>query len=165
MSASPPNDICRSTSETLLNQLPHRPPFRFLTHVQHLSSGDHARATWEITGDEPFLAGHFPSRPIVPGVLIGEALAQLAGLVVFGSPARSEHDAFAMLTSLDLRFVRPVKPPASIALQVTLKRSLERLHLFDVTAHHEDQCVCRGTISLAETDPASHDLGSEEQHD
>lgn len=167
MSASPPHDTCLSTSEAILKQLPHRPPFLFLSHVLDVSSGDQARAIWEVTGEEPFLAGHFPSQPIVPGVLIGEALAQLAGLVVFDSPVPSgassgtgcRHNAIALLASLDLRFIRPVTPPASISLRVTLTRSLERLHLFDVTAHHEEQCVCRGTLALAESDPTAQKPG------
>ena len=163
MNVSRTNNACRFTNEALLNQLPHRPPFRFLTRVQKIMPDDQAYAFWDVTGKEPFLAGHFPSRPIVPGVLIGEALAQLAGLVVFGATARSEHNAIVMLTSLDLRFVSPVVPPASIALQVTLTRTLERLHLFEVTAHHDDHCVCRGTLTLTETDPMAHDLGSEEK--
>ena len=161
MNVSRTDNACRITNEALLNQLPHRPPFRFLTRVQKIIPDDKAYAYWDVTGKEPFLAGHFPSRPLVPGVLIGEALAQLAGLVVFGATTSSEHNAIVMLTSLDLRFVNPVEPPASIALLVTLTRSLERLHFFEVTAHHDDHCVCRGTLSLTETDPMTHDPGSE----
>jgi 3-hydroxyacyl-[acyl-carrier-protein] dehydratase len=149
MTASPPSDLDPVASEALLDRLPHRPPFRFLTCVRRIDPGRDGQARWDIDGTESFLAGHFPSRPLVPGVLIGEALAQLAGLVALGEPRRMTGRVAAMLSSVDLRFVRPVEPPVSLALHATLIRSLHHLHLLEVSAHVDDQCVCRGTLSLA----------------
>ena len=64
-----------------LSKLPHREPFRFITSLDSLTAGKSAEATWSLRGHEPFFTGHFPGDPIVPGVLISEALAQLSGLV------------------------------------------------------------------------------------
>ena len=72
-------------SQDTLDLLPHKPPFRFLTSLQRIDQGQCGEALWRVTGEEDFLKGHFPSDPIVPGVLIIEALAQLSGLVaIFG---------------------------------------------------------------------------------
>src|SRR3954454_6325779 len=63
-----------------LARLPHQPPFRFVSKIVEMREGDSAEGVWSLSGQEPFFTGHFPGRPLVPGVLIAEALAQLSGL-------------------------------------------------------------------------------------
>ena len=58
--------------DTLIEQLPHKDPFLFVTHLSEMESGK-CTGTWDVSGDEWFLRGHFPDQPIVPGVLITEA--------------------------------------------------------------------------------------------
>src|SRR4051794_12181843 len=65
-----------------IDRLPHRDPFRFVSRVTSVKPGESAEAVWALTGKEPFFGGHFPGNPIVPGVLIAEALAQAAGLAL-----------------------------------------------------------------------------------
>ncbi len=89
--------------ETALKHLPHGPEFRFLDRVQSLSPGKEGAGEYRVRGDEPFLRGHFPGNPILPGVLLIEAAAQLAGIVAQSDPA------IAPLPGLKLTALRGVK--------------------------------------------------------
>ena len=131
--------------DAILDRLPHRDPFRFLSEVTHLAAGVGGAASWRVTGNEAFFAGHFPGRPLVPGVLIAEALAQLSGLVASAAtPARP-----AVLAHVDVRFDSAVAPPAVLELSSTLTRSLGNLYLFDVSARLGDDVVARGSLALS----------------
>ena len=134
----------------IIDRLPHRPPFLFLSGIDELQPGVCGRGTWEVGADAPFLAGHFPGRPVVPGVIIAEALAQLCGLVGLGGP---QSDAAitpqASLAHVDLRFRGPIAPPATIRLQCALVRRLGNLLLFDVRAWTEQIVAARGRLTLA----------------
>ena len=98
-------------------------------------TGERATGAWRARGDEWFFRGHFPGEPIVPGVLIGEALAQMSGLVagdIFGLRG-------ARLAQIDVKVLAAVKPPATIELRSTLTKRLEGLvlghvHEFDLAA-------------------------------
>ncbi|MCB1229452.1 MAG: beta-hydroxyacyl-ACP dehydratase [Verrucomicrobiae bacterium] len=83
--------------------LPHGPEFRFVDRLTSLDDGKSASATYRIRGDESFLAGHFPEHPLMPGVILIEAVAQLAGIVAQTDP---EH---APLNDLKLTAVRQAK--------------------------------------------------------
>lgn len=136
-------------ADAILDRLPHREPFRFLSEVTHLAAGVEGAASWRVTGSEAFLAGHFPGRPLVPGVLITEALAQLSGLVAFGDDAAAVLGRTAVLAHIDVRFDRAVVPPAVLSLASTLTRSLGNLYLFDVSARLGDDVVARGSLALS----------------
>jgi 3-hydroxyacyl-[acyl-carrier-protein] dehydratase len=125
-----------------LDRLPHADPFRFVTRVVTVVPDDRARAMWAVTGAEPFFAGHFPGHPLVPGVLIAEALAQAAGLVA------GPTGTLGKLVHVDVRFDHPVVPPAELLLDVTLVRKVVNLRQFDVAARVGDRVVARGTLAL-----------------
>lgn len=129
-----------------LDFLPHREPFRFITSVDHLEPGVCASGLWVVRGDEGFFTGHFPGRPIVPGVLIGEALAQLSGIA--GHCGGVETGSEALLSHVNIRFRAVVAPPARIALSSRLARSMERLRMYDVSASIGNSVVAEGTIVL-----------------
>jgi 3-hydroxymyristoyl/3-hydroxydecanoyl-(acyl carrier protein) dehydratase len=72
--------------QTALRHLPHGPEFRFIDRVTSLDAGKSGAGEYVIRGDEPFLRGHFPGQPMFPGVLLVEAVAQLAGVVAQSDP-------------------------------------------------------------------------------
>lgn len=132
----------------LLARLPHGPEFRFVTRVIAATPGEFAEAVWAPTGKEPFFAGHFPGNPIVPGVLIGESMAQVAGLAVPVPPGHTAQRMDGKLVQLDVRFEQPVVPPAEIAIRAQLTRSVGGLHQFAVTASVGAMVVSRGSLTL-----------------
>ena len=101
--------------------LPHRPPFRFVDSVDELVVGERCVGRYTVTGDEAFLAGHFPGNPVFPGVLQLEALAQAGAIAVLSD------ERFAGRLPLfggveEVRFRRIVRPGDDLILDVTMER-------------------------------------------
>ena len=139
------------TAADHLARLPHGEGFRFVSRVTSFREGESAEGTWSLKGDEPFFAAHFPGNPLVPGVLLAEALAQISGLASPPSEGAAPDDKSSgpgMLAAVDLRFERPVAPPVEITLRSKLARSLGALHQFDVVALAANQTVASGSITL-----------------
>jgi len=126
-----------------LTRLPHQPPFRFVTRISNLQAGIEAQGVWAVNGSEDFFRGHFPGQPIVPGVLVSEALAQLSGI------AKSIRGCDGRLARVDVRFEQSVVPPAEIVLHSRVSRVMGNLIHYDVEATCKDQPVARGTITLS----------------
>ncbi|MCE9620206.1 MAG: beta-hydroxyacyl-ACP dehydratase [Planctomycetes bacterium] len=135
-------------SSPLIHKLPHRDPFLFV-HAVHSVVAGAIEASWSVDGSEAFFRGHFPGNPVVPGVLIIEALAQAAGLVMIAhDPDRIRA---GMLVQSDIRFRQPVRPPATIDLSATLEGSFEQVHRFNVKARDRGVVVAEGTLVLSIT--------------
>ena len=134
----------RPAKDDPLQRLPHREPFRFVTAINELKPGEAGEAVWKVTGTEPFFAGHFPGNPMVPGVLLAEALAQLSGLV--GPPNSSDN---GKLVHVDVRFDRTVAPPAEIILRSRHLRAIGLLQQFEVSAVVGSETVARGMLTLS----------------
>ena len=132
-----------------LARLPHGEAFRFVTRVTELKEGQSARGVWAVTGKEPFFAGHFPGRPVVPGVLLAEALAQISGLSTVWPAA-----ADVRLAHADVRFDQAVVPPAEIVLESRFVREMGTLRQFEASAWARGAVVARGTIALSCAAPA-----------
>lgn len=101
--------------------LPHRAPFLFVTEVTSVEPGVSASGFWELTGEEPFFAGHFPGRPTLPGVLMVESLAQLGGIaVLLDERYAGKLPLFGGIERA--RFRRQVVPGEKLELEVIMDR-------------------------------------------
>jgi 3-hydroxyacyl-[acyl-carrier-protein] dehydratase len=140
---SPGTRVTEVHLDNWLDKLPHREPFRFVSRVIQVRPGHSAAGEWHVRGDEAFFAGHFPDRPIVPGVLIAEAMAQISGLA--GPEDSHPH---GKLAQVDIRFEQTVVPPARIELHSTLARVMGSLQMYDVAATVGGTVVARGRLIL-----------------
>lgn len=135
--------------------IPHRPPFRLLDEVVELEPGVRGRGRWTITGDEEFLAGHFPGNPIVPGVLMVESLAQLAAVCALTHPDHAGR--FGVFAGIDeVRFKRIVRPGDVLDLVVEVERLRSRLGVVQARAEVDGALAVSGrlTFALLEEPPA-----------
>jgi 3-hydroxyacyl-[acyl-carrier-protein] dehydratase len=108
----------------ILKQLPHRYPFLLVDRVLEIEKGKASKALKNVTINEPFFEGHFPHRPVMPGVLMLEALAQAAALLAFDALGSSPTDDMVYyFAGIDgARFKRPVEPGDQLILEVELLR-------------------------------------------
>lgn len=138
--------------ETIERILPHRPPFLFVDRVVGFEPGVAIEAERELRADEPHFAGHFPGQPVMPGVLITEALAQTSGLLIaltaIERGERVEGDLF-YLARADMKWTSPVGPGETLVLEAKLDRALGPLVAFKVRARTRRKDVAAGTLTLA----------------
>ena len=130
MSELPPLDYA-----AIEKLLPHRAPFLLIDRLENIISGESAVGIKAVSGNEPYFVGHFPGHPIMPGVLIIEAMAQAAGALAMLSQEDTEHGKLVFLASVDkTRFKRPVTPGMLLGLQVKKVASKGPLWKFSGTA-------------------------------
>jgi 3-hydroxyacyl-[acyl-carrier-protein] dehydratase len=120
----------------VLKKLPHRYPFVLVDRVLELEPGVRIKALKNVTINEPFFPGHFPHRPVMPGVLMLEALAQAAALLSFETAGRDpDSNSVYYFAGIDgARFKRPVEPGDQLVLEVQLLRSKAGIYKFSARA-------------------------------
>ena len=116
----------------ILKQLPHRYPILLVDRVIDLELGKSIRAIKNVTINEPFFTGHFPHRPVMPGVLMLEAMAQAAALLSFATQGVTPDDKTVYyFAGIDgARFKRPVEPGDQLVMDVTLERAKAGIYKF-----------------------------------
>ncbi len=132
----------------VLEHLPHRYPFLLVDRIKTVELGKRIVALKNVTINEPFFQGHFPGRPIMPGVLILEAMAQAAGILVFRTQGnKPDQDSVYYLAGIDkARFKRPVVPGDQLELEVSIQRSLRGVWKFECKARVEGAIVCEAEM-------------------
>jgi 3-hydroxyacyl-[acyl-carrier-protein] dehydratase len=146
----------------ILRQLPHRYPFLLVDRVLECREGESIRALKNVTYNEPYFPGHFPYRPVMPGVIIIEALAQVAGILAFRTAGvmPDEETRFYFVGIDKARFRRPVEPGDQLILTARLQRQMRGIWKFEAVALVGDVEVASAELMVApETGKRAPGLG------
>ena len=132
----------------ILKQLPHRYPFLLVDRVLELEKGKRIKAIKNVTINEPFFVGHFPHRPVMPGVLMLEAMAQVAALLAFDALGTTpgEKTIYYFVGIDGARFKRPVEPGDQLVMDVSLERMKSGIFKFKGVARVDEQLACEAEL-------------------
>ena len=134
------------------NTLPHRYPFLLVDRVLTFEAGKSLVGIKNVSFNEPFFQGHFPEKPVMPGVMILEALAQTTGLLAFNSESRAAvRDTLYYLVGIDkARFKHTVEPGDQLRLAVTLVKQKRGIWVFDTEASVDGRVAASAVIMCTE---------------
>jgi 3-hydroxyacyl-[acyl-carrier-protein] dehydratase len=135
----------------ILDYLPHRYPFLLVDRVVELEVGSRILALKNVTMNEPFFPGHFPHHPVMPGVLIVEAMAQAAALLSFKSHGvKPDENQVVYFAGIDnARFKRPVVPGDQLLLEATITHAKRGIYKYKAQARVGDQVAAEGELMCA----------------
>ena len=134
--------------EDIMKVIPHRYPFLLIDRIVELEPGVRAVAIKQVTINEPFFQGHFPDYPIMPGVLIVEALAQTGA--VAGMVLPENQGKIALFAGIEsVRFRKPVVPGDSLRLEVTIEAMKRGIGKASATATVDGALACEGMLTFA----------------
>jgi len=142
------------TLEQILEILPHRSPFLFVDKVTKMVPDKLIVTEWYIRPDEPFFAGHFPGKAIMPGVLVLDGLAQTCGLLwgftkqVKGGAVSAAPEIFFLAAS-NMKFVNPASPGETLEMTARAARNFGTLYTYEVEAMSKRKVIAEGTLTLA----------------
>jgi 3-hydroxyacyl-[acyl-carrier-protein] dehydratase len=141
------------TDHQSLLGLPHRAPFVFVRELLHLEPGHAADCTMVFAADDPTFAGHFPGNPLVPGVLLTEALAQTAGIAAASGYPEGERPLFLLSAIRGMKFHRAARPEEPIQLRAEKLAHVGDLLQFQVKATVHGATVAEGQLVLSVARP------------
>jgi 3-hydroxyacyl-[acyl-carrier-protein] dehydratase len=132
----------------ILKKLPHRYPILLVDRVLEVEEGKRIKALKNVTINEPYFVGHFPHRPVMPGVLMLEAIAQAAALLSFAAAGSAPDDKSVIyFAGVDgARFKRPVEPGDQLVLDVTLERARAGIYKYKGTARVGEEIACEAEL-------------------
>lgn len=132
----------------VLKYLPHRYPFLLIDRVLSYTKDESITAIKNVTINEPFFQGHFPNRPVMPGVLIVEAMAQSCAILSFKSmdALPKENSIFYFVGIDNARFKRPVEPGDQLRFTSKIKRKVKGIWMFESSAHVGDDLCCSADL-------------------
>jgi len=138
----------------VMKHLPHRYPFLLVDRVTDYRVGDYLEAVKNVTVNEPCFTGHFPHRPVMPGVLILEALAQATGILAFKTLNETpNNDSLYYFVGIDrARFKKPVEPGDQVVLKVKLVKRKSLMWKFDAQALVDGKVVCSAELMCSKQD-------------
>lgn len=132
----------------ILKKLPHRYPILLVDRVLEVDKGKSIKALKNVTMNEPYFTGHFPHRPVMPGVMMLEAMAQVAALLAFETldVVADDKSVFYFAGIDGARFKRPVEPGDQLVMSVTLERQKAGIFKFKGVAHVGEQMACEAEL-------------------
>ena len=134
--------------QRIMKMIPHRYPFLLVDRIEDVVMGESAVGIKNVSINEPFFQGHFPSRPVMPGVLIVEAMAQTAAVLVVDSLGEDAEGKLVYFMTIDnARFRRPVEPGDQLRLTCTKVRQRSNVWKFSGVAKVGDTVVADATYS------------------
>ncbi|NDV21933.1 3-hydroxyacyl-ACP dehydratase FabZ [Desulfovibrio sp. JC022] len=137
----------------IMGMLPHRYPFLLVDRVDEIEPGKSIKAYKNVTMNEPFFQGHFPGLPVMPGVLIVEALAQAGGIIVLSTDDIDTEDKVFLFTGINkLKFRRPVVPGDKLVLEVNEVRRKMNIWKMKCVATVDGEVAAQGEVSAAIVD-------------
>jgi len=138
--------------EDIKDYLPQRYPFLLVDRVLEIELGKRIKAYKNVTANEEFFQGHFPQKPIMPGVLIIEAMAQAAGVLGFKSQEKMPRDGYLyyFVGADDVRLKRPVVPGDQLMLEAEIITAKRGIYKFACRASVNGELACEATILCAE---------------
>lgn len=136
----------------ILNHLPHRYPFLLIDRVTECVPGEYLIGYKNVTYNEPYFTGHFPQRPVMPGVLILEALAQATGILAFRTVGKvpDENSLYYFVGVDNARFKQPVNPGDQLVLKVNFVKEKRGIWKFTGEALVDGNVVCSADLMCAE---------------
>ena len=134
----------------IMQIMPHRYPFLLVDRIVSLKEGEEIVGIKNVTINEPFFAGHFPGNPIMPGVLIIEAMAQVGGVLAFHSSPKEWAGSLVYFMGIDkVRFRKPVVPGDQLRLKLTTIRQKQKVFKMRGEAYVEDTLVAEAELMAA----------------
>lgn len=135
----------------VLHLLPHRFPFLLIDRVLDYTKGESLIAIKNVTINEPFFPGHFPHRPVMPGVLVVEAMAQACGILsaLTDDPKSHETGVFLFVGIDKARFKRQVEPGDQLRFEVKISRTLRGISMYQGNAYVGDELCCSAELMCA----------------
>src|SRR6476646_2265250 len=134
-----------------LKSLPHGPEFRFIDRLLKLELGKSGSGEYTVRGDEPFLKGHFPGQPLMPGVLLIEAAAQLAGTVAQSDPQIPPMPGLKLTALRNVKILGTAKPGEVIHVEAKVKGRLGNLVQAEMKATVNGAIILQGEVTLSGT--------------
>ncbi len=140
----------------VMELLPHRYPFLLIDRVVELEPGHSLTALKNVTINEPFFAGHFPGYPVMPGVLVLEAMAQATGLLAFSEMGPEHRTKLYMLVGIDkARFRGQVVPGDQLVLKISLKRKMRGIGIYQCEARVDGELAAEAEMMCSSQDRKS----------